>query len=310
MSRLHPMYRHVAPWQHPLMMMLAVLIFGLSAQADDLVINDCRVKIIDQLPLASDRAGVLADMNLREGESVVARQRVARLRDDVIQAQHAIAQQKADYTAEVFAKEKAHQISQNVYRQALDANRENARTVPQLELEKMRLDMELAAFEIERAKHDLQVHKLERDHAAAELQAYAILSPVSGVVTKIFKHRGEAVRQGDPVVEITSTDRVKVEGWLTLTQSFQVAQGSPVKVQIDIDDEEHPIEKQVFEGRVTFVDVVVEPTRGQVKVTAEVVNQDNILRAGLKARMTVTPSNSKTAAKVILPAIPASKKTP
>jgi multidrug efflux pump subunit AcrA (membrane-fusion protein) len=286
------------------------LIASSSVSATDLVLNDCRVKVIDQLPLASDRAGVLADVNFREGETVTARQRVARLRDDVIQAQLAIAQQKADYTAEVSAKEKAHQISQNVYRQALDANRENPRTVPQLELEKMRLDMELASFEIERAKHELQVHKLERDQASAELQAYSILSPVSGIVTKIFKYRGEAVRQGDPVIEITSTDRVKVEGKLTLTQSFQIAQGTPVKVQVDIEDEDHPIEKQVFEGRITFVDVVVEPTSGKVKVVAEVVNHDNILRAGLKARMTVATSNPKTAAKAVIPATPASQKNP
>lgn len=281
-----------------------------SASAADLVLVDCRVKVIDQLPLASDRAGVLADVSFREGDAVTARQRVARIRDDVIQAQLAIAQQKADYTAEVLAKEKAHQISQNVYRQALEANRENPRTVPQLELEKMRLDMELAAFEIERAKHDLQVHKLERDQASAELQAYSILSPVSGIVTKIFKHRGEAVRQGDPVIEITSTDRVKVEGWLTLTESFQVAQGTPVKVQIDIENEDHPIEKQIFEGRVTFVDVVVEPTGKKVKLTAEVINHDNILRAGLMARMTVATSTSKTASKVMIPAAPASQSKP
>lgn len=308
-SQLHSICRSVVISPHLCLAIMLVSGMASVARAADLVIPDCRVKIIDQLPLASDRAGVLADMNLREGETVVARQRIARLRDDVIQAQLAIAQQKAEYTAEVFAKEKAHQISQNVYQQALEANRENPRTVPKLELEKMRLDMELASFEIERAKHDLQVHKLERDQAAAELQAYAILSPVSGVVTKIFKHRGEAVRQGDPVIEITSTDRVKVEGWLTLTQSFQVAQGTPVKVQVDIEDEELPIEKQVFEGRVTFVDVVVEPTKGMVKVTAEVINHDNILRAGLKARMTVAASNPKTAAKTV-PATPASQPKP
>ncbi len=302
--------RRVASRQHLLSAMVVLLTGTFSVEAADLVLVDCRVKIIDQLPLASDRAGVIADMNLREGDTVVARQRIARLRDDVIQAQLAIAQQKAEYTAEVSAKEKSHLIAVNEYRQAVEANRENARTVPLIEVERLKLAAELAAFEIEKAKHELQVHRLERDQASAELQAYSILAPVSGIVTKTFKHRGEAVRQGDPVIEITSTDRVKVEGWLTLSESFQVAQGTPVKVQIDLPDEDHPIEKQVFEGRVTFVDVVVEPSRGRVKLTAEVVNHDNILRAGLTARMTVATSTSKTAAKVIIPAAPASQSKP
>lgn len=258
----------------------------------EIVLMGCRVKIIDQIPLASDRAGVLSEMNLREGDPVTARQRVARIRDDVIQAQLAIAQQKAEYTAEISAKEKSHHLTLNVLRQAQDANRATARTVTQLEMEKMSLDVETAAFEIEKAKHELQVHKLERDQASAELQAYGITAPFSGVVTKVFKKRGEAVRQGDPVIELTSTERVRVDGWLDLPDSFRVSQGMPVKVQLDVENYDLPEEKQVFDGRVTFVDVVVEPTGEKVKISAEVINHDNILRAGLTARMTIVPSKT------------------
>ncbi|MDP1797583.1 MAG: HlyD family efflux transporter periplasmic adaptor subunit [Planctomycetaceae bacterium] len=258
----------------------------------EIVLVGCRVKIIDQIPLASDRAGVLSEMNLREGDPITGRQRVARIRDDVIQAQLAIAEQKANYTAEVSAKDKAYLIAVNEYRQAVNANRETARTVPEIEVERLKLAAELASFEIEKAKQDLQVHKLERDQASAELQAYGITAPFSGVVTKIFKKRGEAVRQGDPVIELTSTERVRVDGWLELPDSFRVSQGMPVKVQLDIENYDLPEEKQIFDGRVTFVDVVVEPTGEKVKISAEVVNHDNILRAGLTARMSIIPGTA------------------
>ncbi len=258
----------------------------------EIVITGCRVKIIDQIPLASDRAGVLFEMNLREGDPITGRQRVARIRDDVIQAQFAIAQQKAEYTAEVSAKEKAYLIAQNEYRQAVDANRDTARTVPLIEVERLKLAAELASFDIEKAKHELQVHRLERDQASAELQAYGITAPFSGVVTKVYKKRGEAVRQGDPVIELTSTERVRVDGWLELPDSYRVTQGMPVKVQLDIENYDLPEEKLVFEGRVTFVDVVVETTAEKVKISAEVVNHDNVLRAGLIARMTIIPTKA------------------
>lgn len=270
--------------------------FSLNAaeapRTGDIVLQGCRVKIIDQIPLASDRAGILSEMNLREGDPVTARQRVARIRDDVVQAQFAIAQQKAEYVADVAAKDKSYLIAQNEYRQAVNANRETARTVPEIEVERLKLAMELASAEVEKAKHELQVHRLERDQASAELQAYGILAPFGGVVTKVFKKRGEAVRQGDPVIEITSTERVRVDGWLELPDSFRVSQGMPVKVQLDIENYDLPEEKQVFDGRVTFVDVVVEPTGEKVKISAEVVNHDNILRAGLTARMTVVPGKT------------------
>lgn len=299
-------WRHIAGLRIGLVIIMgAVLpIIGLDTNAADpirtgeIVLKGCRVKIIDQIPLASDRAGVLSEMNLREGDPITARQRVARIRDDVIQAQFAVAQQKAEYTADVVAKEKSYQIAQNEYRQAANANRETARTVPEIEVERLKLATELAIAETEKAKHELQIHRLERDQASAELQAYGITAPFSGVVTKIFKKRGEAVRQGDPVIELTSTERIRVDGWLELPDSFRVSQGMPVKVQLDIENYDLPEEKQVFDGRVTFVDVVVEPTGEKVRISAEVVNHDNILRAGLTARMTIVPGKTTVVAPV------------
>jgi hypothetical protein len=55
-----------------------------------------------------------------------------------------------------------------------------------------------------------------------------------------------------------------------------------------------------------FVDVSAQPVTGQVRVWAEVVNRDNILRAGLNARMAIYPPGTlpeKTAGK------PATRKT-
>lgn len=281
-----------------------LFVFGIVATAGgadpvrkgEITLTNCRVKIIDQIPLASDRAGVLAEMSLTEGSPITARQRVARIRDDVIQAQLAIAQQKAEFTGEVAAKEKARDSAENEYRQALEANRVTARTVTQLELERMKLAADIADSDIQKAKHELQVHRLERDQASAELAAYAITAPFSGIVTKVYKKRGEAVRQGDPVIELTSTDRVRVDGWLELPDSYRVTQGMPVKVQLDLENYDLPEEKLVFDGRITFVDVVVETTGEKVKVSAEVVNHDNVLRAGLIARMTIIPTRTATAA--------------
>lgn len=258
---------------------------------NEVLLQDCRIKLIDQLTLAADRNGVVADAPFREGESVTARQRVASLRDEVARAQLAVAQAKAEYTAEISAKEKAYAIALNEHRQALEANRETARTVPILEVERLRLAAEQASFEIEEAKQKLLISKLERDQMQAELSTYAIVAPINGVVTNVFKKRGEAVRQGDPVLELTSTERVRVDGQLSLADAYRVKQGAKVFVQLDVADHDLPGEDRVFEGRVTFVNVEVAQSLKTVKVSADVVNPDNVLRAGLTARMRILVAN-------------------
>ena len=48
------------------------------------------------------------------------------------------------------------------------------------------------------------------------------------------------------------------------------------------------IEKQIFKGKVVFVDVKA-VAASKVEVWAEVENPDNVLRAGLPAKMTIFP---------------------
>ncbi len=57
---------------------------------------------------------------------------------------------------------------------------------------------------------------MERERARAELETYRIETPVEGVVTKVFKVAGEAVREGEPVMEICNTSRVRIRGYVSL----------------------------------------------------------------------------------------------
>jgi multidrug efflux pump subunit AcrA (membrane-fusion protein) len=270
--------------------------WGAEPPPEPLRLTECRIKVIDQVTLAADQAGVLGFLECREGDAVQARQRMAGVRDDVVAAQLAIARQKAEYVAEIEAKQKAHEIAINEHEQSLAANRAQASTVPRLEIERLKLAKELAAFEIVKAQHELKLNQLHLHLAEQELAQFAIAAPFSGVVTHVFKHKGEAVRPGDPVLELTSTERLRVEGWLELADSFSVAAGARVKVRLNIPDVDLPVEGRSFEGRVSFVDVVVEPVSQRVKVWADVVNQDQVLRAGLMADMTIERSPFPVAA--------------
>ncbi len=250
-------------------------------------LTDCKIKLIEQVMLASDRPGILKFIEPKEGDAVQAKQKIAGLQDDLVQAELAAAEHKATNDIEVRAGEKARDLAVKEYEQAQRANRDVKNTVPMVELHKYKLAAEQSVLEIELAKHELIFSRLQRDLKRTELETFGIRAPFSGVVTKVFKQRGEAVRQGDPILELANTDHVRVEGWLDLEQTWKVSVGNRVLVRLNIPEVDLPIEEVVHEGRVTFVDVTVQPVTRLTRVFAEVVNHDNILRAGLNADMVI-----------------------
>jgi multidrug efflux pump subunit AcrA (membrane-fusion protein) len=256
-------------------------------------LTECRIRLSEEVVLASDRNGILKFVEPREGDTVRARQKVAGLVDDVVQAELAAAEHKASNDVEVRAGKKASELADMEYKKAKQANRSVANTVPSLEVHKLEIAAEHAVLDIELAEHELTFYKLQRDLKRQELATLSIISPINGVVRKVHKHKGEAVRQGDPVLEIANTDLLRVEGWVDLKDTWDVSIGNRVFVQLDIPDVELAIEERRFAGRITFVDVSVQPVTRKTKVYADVVNQDDILKAGLNAMMTiqVDPSN-------------------
>ena len=66
---------------------------------------------------------------------------------------------------------------------------------------------------------------------------------------------------------------------------------------MNVADHDLPEEKEVFEGQITFVDVVSEPIDRKTRIFAEIRNRDNILRAGLEATMEIEFESPSATAK-------------
>ena len=73
---------------------------------------------------------------------------------------------------------------------------------------------------------------LDRDLALAQLKTYRLRAPFDGIVTRRFKQKGEAIRQGDPVIELIDISRMKVEGRIPLAQAIRLRPGQNVRVQL------------------------------------------------------------------------------
>lgn len=255
-----------------------------------IVLQGCLVRAVHTARLATDRPGVLAVVQPKEGEAVREKQVVARLMDEVPQASFDVAKLVADDQVEIQFATKVHGVDTMEYQKNLEANRQHENTVPDLEVRRAKLNMEKSALQIEKAVHDFKVNELKARQAEAELNTYRILAPFDGVVTRIQKYAGEAVKQGDPILEIVNTGTVQVDGYVDERHIWFVKVGSPVTVRLSIQEAELPIEKQVFQGRIGFVDVVANPATRQTRVWAEVDNPKDVLRPGLRATMTILPA--------------------
>lgn len=262
------------------------------SSSSPILVPKCRIMLIDEAVLAAERPGVLAFVEPQEGDHVQANQEVVGLKDEVAQATYRTAKKRAENNVHVRYAEKASDLADTEYERAKEANVRVAGTVPDIELQQLRLAAERAALAIEQAQHEFEVNELLCAESEVDLKSYRVTASFDGIVVRVHKQKGEAVSLGEPILEVISTQRVKVEGYVDIKDALRTKPGALVRVRLDLDDTELQQEREVFEGRIVFVDHTVQPILEQVRVWAEVANRSNILRAGLTAQMEIDTTSA------------------
>jgi multidrug resistance efflux pump len=273
------------------------------AQADETTpaairLVGCRIKPAEQRTLSVNQSGVL-DVIPREGDWVTAGNRVISLEDELPRATLAAAEREARNDVDIRYAESGSAVARLEYQQALEVNETVKGSVTITDVRRRKLELDQSLLQIEQAKYKQAIALLKRDEAAAQLKAYHMIAPISGTVNKVLKYKGEAVRQGEPVLELVNTRRVRVEGYLDVADRRRVTAGTPVEVSPEPRTGETadtpptgvaPRSRVAsLPGVIVFVDTVVQPVTQQVRVWADVENTDEVLLPGLTAVMTILP---------------------
>jgi len=257
------------------------------------VVADCRVRLIDEVTLAAERTGILDEV-AEEGTLADAGSIVARMRDHLLRATLAIAEREAANEVEIRFARKASDLAQLKYLRGLDANKSVAGTVSELELRELRLNAEKALLQIEQAEHQLQVARLRRDEARELLGTCQIESPLQAVVVEVLKRPGEVVREGEPIVRLASSGRMRAEGYVSMAQAALLRRGLPVEVQAA---GEGALPQQPVTGQLMLVDLKIEPVSGKVRVGAVLDNSRGLLRDGMLVNLIIRPRETELAGK-------------
>jgi len=275
-----------------------------SKQSAIITVNRCRIKLIDEATLSIDRYGTLAFIGPQEGDRVKEGQEVVGLVDNVPRARYNTAKERSKNDIEIRFAKKAAEVARIEYEKALDANRRIRDAFSDLEVRRLKLAAERSDLSIENAQKDFELNKLLVDEAQAELNTYQIKAPFDGIVIRVLASKGEALRQGDPILEMVNTDRVKVEGYIEAKDRRLIKAGARVIVSLNDAELVPSGTAGALQGRIEFVDVSVQPVTGKVRVWAEVANKENILLAGKTATMKIYPGQilaKKSAARSVKP---------
>jgi len=247
-----------------------------------LEVPHCTISLIDRVTLAADRAGILGLLPYEEGDEVAAEKLVAQLINQEAAARLELASVAADSEIAIRVAEKTRDVAEAELLQAEDLNRKRE-VYTAFEIRRLRLNLDQTVLEREKAVHEQELKRLEQAVAQAQLEQHDVKSTLAGTVVRVFKQVGEAVQQGEPLLEIASDKRLRIEGYVPVREVRQLRIGDEVQVELSDDTIAGP----ALTGKLRFIDLTVQSVTQEVRIWAEVDNTTQTLKPGQLATMRI-----------------------
>lgn len=257
------------------------------------------IKVAEEVAVPASDAGVLASVEVKEGQLVSEGQLLARIRDSEIRLavdrarlEAEIALRKFNNDVNVLFARKSTEVAKAELARSLETNEKYPKTISNSELDRQRLLVEQGELEIKKAEQEREqaglTHEIrENEHKAAldQLARRSILSPLRGIVIEVNRRAGEWVEPGQPVARIVRMDRLRVEGFLAAKHARLDLVGSQARLRVSGED------GKILElpGEIVFVSPEIDPLNAQVRIWAEIENRDLKLRPGMQATLLLAP---------------------
>lgn len=263
-----------------------------KSEANVVTIDHSRLNFVQERTLASGQAGVLKFVLPKEGSTVKANTIIAGLQDDVAKEQLDIAKHEATNTVDIEYAEKTAAVAESELKKSRAANAEVPGTVPGIEIERLVLAYEKSKLSGKVAEHKKTAAEKTENLRAAELKMLQVMAPFDGVVTEVYKHEGEAVGNGEPILKLVNPNLIRAEARVPFEHAVALSKGNKVEVELNVGGSRIPTKKRTLTGKITFIDLKV-LTIGDVrmvKVWAELTNTAQFPVAGLTGKMRIYKS--------------------
>ncbi len=232
-----------------------------------------KVRITVGAPLAEQ----LVDVYVNEGDRVDSGQRLARFKDQVLQA-------AANYArADVQTQQAAERVAQAESSRAVALFAEGA-------ISQRDRDNALVALEAARAR--LSLAQSQAANADDRLRTATLTAPAAGVVSKRFVQAGDRVDNGKPVLEIVDTRVLQLTASVPTEWLPELRIGRAVSLTIAQLDSSH------VAGQISRINPTADPATRQIQIYVDVPNSRQTLVGGLFASGQVVTREARDAVAV------------
>ncbi len=236
------------------------------------------IVVEDQVDLAAQRDGVVAEVLVETGTLVKKSQLLARLDDRQLTADRDAAAAKARSTEADLknweAGAKVAQAERDRAEQLWAAN-----IIAKSEEEKTKYQYDATEFEVERQREDMKYAEDTLKSLELELEKTRITAPFDGVVARRYLRVGQEVAKNDRLFWISAVAPLHVKFALPETYLGRVQKGTELTVITAATPGE------THEAKVLLVSPVVDPSSDTIDVTAELQGSSANLRPGMTANI-------------------------
>ncbi|MHC4508240.1 MAG: efflux RND transporter periplasmic adaptor subunit, partial [Planctomycetota bacterium] len=209
--------------------------------------------------------GRIADVRVREGESVKAGQWLVEQDDAVDRARLAQLEAESEDTTQIQAAEASLKQKKVDLKKIETAAARNAATELEVEYAKLNvtiagLSLQVAIFEHEQAKRKFEEMKLQIDNMSLK-------SPISGTVEKIDVETGESVNALESVIRVVQIDPLWIDVPVPVPQASSLRYGATTRVEFP-----EP-RKTTADGMVIYIGAVADAASGTLRVRLQVPNK-------------------------------------
>lgn len=235
-----------------------------------------------EIDVAASETGTLSSLDVEEGDEVVAGQRLGGLDDEVLRASLDVAEQGmrsqgrlrsafAEYKMQLERVEKIKGLRQ----------RDHASPA---EYERVVSEFEVARAKVQSMQEDLKVKKLEYEQMKAQLGRRQIVSPITGIVTKVVKDQGEFVSSAEPVVlQVVQLDPLQIVFFVPAEQRHALRRGQEADIAIGPNQTRE-------KATVVFVSPAADAQSGTVRVKVRLPNPGLVRQSGELCHLILKPS--------------------
>lgn len=201
---------------------------AVTIRSQPIALYNCPIQPLREQNAPARVSGVLAEIHVKEGDVVKQGQALATIDDHMARIEYEMKHMEATNTARVggatarleeanaSAEDNRRLFDRNVIGKSQMRLEEAKVKVAEQSLYDEEIKFKLAGLEEKRAEHELERHK--------------IVSEIDGIVDMQVRQIGEAVQALDPIFRVTRTDKVKIEGQLSIRYKDRVQTGMVIDV--------------------------------------------------------------------------------